>query len=91
VFDRLWVLDGKGVGKDPTSERLLRLVPELGLLPGILGELFVRVLVMPIGTAPVLEGSIFRGTQMLCHLLTVDLNHGAVWISLLPELLLQLG
>lgn len=91
MFDRLWVLDGIGVGKDPTSERLLRLVAELGLLPGILGELFLRVLVMPIGAAFVWGGSIFSGTQVLCHLLAVDLNHGAVWICLLPELLLQLG
>ena len=91
MFDRLGVLHGVGVGKDPTSERLLRLVPELGLLPGILGELFVRVLVMPIGATPIWGGSIFRGTQMLCHLLTIDLNHGNVWICLLPELLLQLG
>lgn len=82
VLDRLGMLDWIGVGKDPTSERLLRLVPELGLLSGILGELFMRVLVVPIGAASVWGASIFRGTQMLCHLLAVDLNHGIVWICL---------
>ena len=82
VLDRLGVLDWIGVGKDPTSERLLRLVPELGLLSGILGELFLRFLVVPIGAAPVWRASIFRGTQMLCHLLAVYLNHGVFGICL---------
>ena len=82
VLDRLGMLDGIGVGKDPTSERLLRLVPELGLLSGILGELFLRVLVVPIGARPIWGASIFGRTQMLCHLLTVDLNHRVIWICL---------
>jgi hypothetical protein len=82
VLDRLGVLDGIGVGKDPTSKRLLRLVPELGLLSGILGKLFLRVLVVPIGAPFFWGASIFGRTQMLSHLLTVDLNHRIVGICL---------
>ena len=92
MFHRLGVLDGIGLGKDPATERRLRLVPELGSLSGILGELFLRVLVMPIRAGPVWRASSkFHGIQMLCHLFSVDLHHGVVGICLIPTLLLQLG